>query len=270
MPDDFKQPLRNGSPWTLLISTKIVGSPCQDFGIIFYLANCQIAFLTEKTTDAPGGVRVINCQTLDLSGSAVPISFRSIAKGAETMLACKHLIILRYSQIELLAEFALSSLLGVPYVLVFLPCVRFLIFFSIYFSAGLALASDTKSVPRAAVRGKGSKRLCFEATSALFCLTWFCYFHLVSTVILSAYFTPGMLAIVVLSISSKIGEWFYLEASVTLFLGYTGIHSKGHSLLSRPGLLQVALGQHHVYPDYSTKPLYKQVYSFFEVEGEKR
>lgn len=67
-------------------------------------------------------------------------------------------------------------------------------------------------------------------------------------------------------------SWFRLFALGTLLLRgrirYTIVHSKGHSLLSRSGLLAIAPGQNILPPQYTTNPLHKQVYTHFLAQVE--
>ena len=244
---------------TAQLLSKIGGGSAQDFRIVFYLANQEVTFLAQKGANLASSMTMIDCQTLDVSSPAIPVPFRSIAQGAYPMLTCKHRVILLYGQVELLAELANS----VDTMRVFLRmCPLFCrVRFSIDFIARLAGTLDTKAIPSAAIRGKGTQELCFMASRTLFGLIWRCYCLFVPSVLRVAHLAPGLLFIGVLSVSSKVSKGLCVETSIALFLRYT-VHDKGHSL-SGPGYYKYR-GVSSCLPYYSINRPGKQVYEYLE------
>lgn len=204
----------------LLIPFNIISRSSEKFGVVLGKTEHHIAVLAKESAYPSSEMTMIDCQWAYRFFVASACGLWFATKGTHSILFCKHLIIFCRGQIELLAEFALSTQFGVVYTQIRLSWMCCVIFFSLRFKANLAPTPHAVSPPGGTIsNSKFRERLYFMTSGTLLCLTWCWYLLFVPSVFVETRLASGLLLIVILSISSEVRKRLYFMASVALLRG---------------------------------------------------
>lgn len=262
-----------------LVPFNIISRSFEQFSVIFSKTEHHIAILAKQFSHGSGNVTMIDSQRAHRFFIACTCGFWLATKSTHTILTRKHLIVLCYGQVELLAELAHSPLLGVPYTLVFRWWMRFAMLFPICHLANFAGVPDTKTQPRTTISGKCRKRFLLMTRTALLCLVWCWYLLFVPSVLAETHLASGLLLIGILSVSSKVSKGLCFVTGIALFLRrlhkvecalgkvlrYTITHERSYFLSSRRRMFQHRFGTTLLPPQYTTNPPVEQVYRLFKL-----